>query len=120
MAHRRRSLGTNTALKIIETIDRGNAKSQRVLAKEAEIALGMANTYVKRFMRKGWIKVVQAPAHRYFYYLTPKGFKEKARLTAEYLSDSFAMFRVARNQCDELLANCIALGTRRSWNTRSP
>jgi len=113
MAHRRRSLGTNTALKIIETIDRGNAKSQRVLAKEAEIALGMANTYVKRFMRKGWIKVVQAPAHRYFYYLTPKGFKEKARLTAEYLSDSFEMFRVARNQCDELLANCIALGYER-------
>ena len=40
MANRRRSLGSDAALKIIETIDRGDAKSQRALAKEAEIALG--------------------------------------------------------------------------------
>jgi len=113
MANRRRSLGSDAALKIIETIDRGDASSQRALAKETEIALGMANAYVKRFIRKGWIKVVQAPAHRYFYYVTPKGFKEKARLTAEYLSDSFEMFRVARNQCDDLIADCSALGYKR-------
>ena len=58
MANPRRSLGSDAALKIIETIDRGDASSQRALAKETEIALGMANAYVKRFIRKGWIKVV--------------------------------------------------------------
>ena len=113
MSNRRRLASVDTTLKIIETIDQDGAKSQRALAKEAEIALGMANTYVKRFIRKGWVKVVQAPAHRYFYYVTPKGFREKARLTAEYLSDSFEMFRLARSQCDELVAHCLQRGYKR-------
>lgn len=108
MANRRHS--SDTALKLIETIDQGGAKSQRALAGEAEVALGMVNMYVKRFIRKGWIKVVQVPARRYFYYVTPNGFKEKARLTAEYLSDSFEMFRIARNQCDDLLVHCRKSG----------
>ena len=113
MANHRRFANSDTTLKIIETIDHDGVQSQRALAKEAEIALGMANAYVKRFIRKGWVKVVQAPAHRYFYYVTPKGFKEKARLTAEYLSDSFEMFRLARNQCDELIADCQGRGYKR-------
>lgn len=113
MANHRRLANSGATLKIIETIDHDGAKSQRALAKEAEIALGLANAYVKRFIRKGWVKVVQAPAHRYFYYITPKGFKEKARLTAEYLSDSFEMFRLARSQCDELIADCRRRGYRR-------
>ena len=113
MPNRPRVASANTALKIIETIDQDGKKSQRALAKEAEIALGMANTYVKRFVRKGWIKVAQAPTRRYFYYLTPKGFREKARLTAEYLSDSFEMFRLARAQCDELVTHCLRHGYKR-------
>ncbi|MFP6755445.1 MAG: winged helix-turn-helix transcriptional regulator [Alphaproteobacteria bacterium] len=104
---------TDPTLKIIDAIDKDGAKSQRVIAKRAEIALGLANAYLKRCARKGWIKVRQAPARRYFYYITPKGFKEKARLTAEYLSTSLSMFRVARAQCDDLLARCIDQGCRR-------
>ena len=37
-------------------------------------------------MKKGLIKVSQVPPNRYAYYLTPQGFAEKSRLTAEYLS----------------------------------
>ena len=113
LATQRRVSDGHTTLRIIETIDDDGAKSQRAFAKETEIALGMANAYIKRFIRKGWVKVVQAPAHRYFYYITPKGFREKARLTAEYLSDSLQMFRVARAQCDELAAHCLRLGYKR-------
>ena len=96
----------NTTLKIIHAIENNGGTSQRTLAKEVEIALGLTNAYLKRCIRKGWGKVTQAPTQRYFYYLTPKGFSEKARLTATYLSNSFDMFREARAQCDTILQHC--------------
>ena len=92
----------------------GNARvSQRSLARELGIALGLTNAYVKRCVRKGWIKASRAPANRYAYYLTPKGFAEKSRLTATYLARSLHFYREARNQLDALLAVCETAGWRR-------
>jgi hypothetical protein len=45
------------------------------------------------------VKVHDAPARRYAYYLTPQGFAEKSRLTVEYLSSSFSFFRQAKADC---------------------
>lgn len=101
------------ALKMLDAVERGRAKSQRALAHDMEVALGYANAYLKRCVRKGWVKVSAAPARRYLYYLTPSGFVEKARLTAEYLSVSLDMFRTARGQCDEAIAYCLKHGYRR-------
>jgi DNA-binding MarR family transcriptional regulator len=84
--------------------------SQRSVAKRLGIALGLANTYVKRCIKKGLIKVQQVPANRYAYYLTPKGFTEKSRLTAEYLSQGFYFFREARHQFTQLFAECERQG----------
>jgi len=102
-----------TTLKILDAVEQGNGKSQRMLAGEAEIALGLANAYLKRCVRKGWIKMREAPARRYLYYVTPRGFSEKARLTAEYLTNSFEMFRTARAQCDTLVERCERLEYKR-------
>ena len=44
----------------------------------------------------------QVPLNRYAYYLTPQGFAEKSRLTAEYLAASFDFFRRARGDCAAL------------------
>ena len=85
----------------------GNSKvTQRSVAEELGVALGLVNAYLKRCVKKGYIKVRQAPANRYAYYLTPAGFAEKSRLTAEYLSHSFTFFRNARRQCSEILEAC--------------
>ncbi len=98
---------TARTLRVLDAVERGHAKSQRDLARDMEVALGFANAYVRRCIRKGWIKVRAAPARRYFYYITPTGFSEKARLTAEYLSSSFDFFRTARGQCDKLIDQCV-------------
>lgn len=87
--------------------------TQRSIASELGIALGLANAYLKRCVRKGYIKVSQIPRRRYAYYLTPKGFAEKARLTSQYLSYSFTFFREARTACAEQLARCEARRWRR-------
>ena len=86
--------------------------NQRSLAKELGIALGMTNSYVRRCVRKGLIKISQIPPNRYAYYLTPQGFTEKARLTAEYLSDSLTFFRRSRAQYTEIYEHCTAAGWR--------
>ena len=70
------------------------------------VALGLANSYLKRCVRKGWVKIHQAPANRYLYYLTPTGFSEKSRLTAEYLSISFSFYRKAGDSCAEVMRYC--------------
>jgi DNA-binding MarR family transcriptional regulator len=87
---------TRIMLGLLESVERGGAQSQRRLASELGVALGLVNAYLKRCITKGLVKVSGAPARRYAYYLTPHGFTEKSRLTVEYLSYSFTLFRRAK------------------------
>lgn len=100
-------------LSLLNEVERDSASSQRVIAKNLGIALGLANACLNRCVKKGYVKVREAPANRYLYYLTPTGFAEKARLSAEYLTQSFGFFRTARRQCEEVLDHCAAHGYRR-------
>lgn len=100
-------------LGLLNAVEANSQLTQRSVARELGIALGLANAYLKRCVRKGLIKVNQVPANRYAYYLTPKGFAEKSRLTAEYLTISFNFFRSARGQCAEVFDHCEARGWRR-------
>src|SRR5499433_928908 len=89
-------------LDLLESVERDGAQSQRKLASELGIALGLVNTYLKRCVKKGLVKVSTAPPHRFAYYLTPQGFAEKSRLTVEYISYSFSFFRQAKSDCATL------------------
>lgn len=100
-------------LGVLNAIERDARTSQRSISSELGVALGLANAYLKRCVGKGWIKVSQIPPRRYAYYLTPNGFAEKARLTAEYFSYSFTFFRRAREQMSELMAQCADNGWKR-------
>lgn len=90
-------------LGLLESVERGDAHSQRRLAADLGIALGLVNAYLKRCVTKGLVKVAEVPARRYAYYLTPQGFAEKSRLTVEYLSSSFSFFRQAKSDCAHVL-----------------
>jgi DNA-binding MarR family transcriptional regulator len=100
-------------LGLLESVERDGAKSQRHLAGELGIALGLVNAYLRRCVKKGLIKMKEAPARRYAYYLTPRGFSEKSRLTVEYLSLSFSFFRRARADCCDVLAAAQSRGWKR-------
>src|SRR5215813_3892936 len=100
-------------LGVLDAVERDPAVTQRSVARDLNIALGLANAYLRRCVRKGLIKVSEVPRRRYAYYLTPQGFTEKSRLTATYLSDSFSFFRKARTQCAEIFAVAAARGQRR-------
>jgi DNA-binding MarR family transcriptional regulator len=100
-------------LGLLDSLESDGERSQRRIASELGIALGLVNAYLKRCVKKGLIKVQDAPARRYAYYLTPKGFAEKSRLTVEYLSNSFSFFRLAKGDCAQAFEAAKGLGFQR-------
>jgi len=99
-------------LGLLASVEKGGARSQRYWASEFGIALGMVNAYLKYCIKKGYVKVKRIPARRYSYYLTPKGFVEKSRLSAAYLSNAFTFFRQACTDCSDVLEEAKTQG----WN----
>lgn len=97
-------------LSILEAVERQHDLTQRKLSRHLGVALGLTNAYLRRCVRKGWVKVSEAPANRYLYYLTPKGFTEKSRLTARYLSYSFNFYRRASESCARAIRICEKAG----------
>lgn len=93
-------------LELLGAIEQRSDVSQRHLAAKLGIALGLTNSYLKRCARKGYVKVKEVPANRYLYYLTPKGFAEKSRLTAQFLSTSLTFYRQSAESCSELYRLC--------------
>ena len=100
-------------LSILEEIEKNEDVTQRHLASNLGVALGLANSYLKRCARKGFIKIQQAPANRYLYYLTPKGFTEKSRLSAKYLSTSFDFYRKASKSFTSIYRESVGKDWRR-------
>src|SRR4051812_8348549 len=97
-------------LGLLESVERDGGQTQRRLASELGVALGLVNAYLKRCVKKGLLKAGEAPTRRYGYYLTPQGFAEKASLTVDYLAYSFSLFRKARSEYGEVLGAASARG----------
>src|SRR3954447_1226485 len=100
-------------LGLLTSLEADGAQSQRRIAADLGVALGLVNAYLKRAVKKGFVKIGQAPARRYAYYLTPQGFSEKSRLTVQFLSDSFSLFRTARDEYAKILDRAQTLGFKR-------
>lgn len=100
-------------LDLLFDIAKGAPISQKALSRRLGISVGLINALIKRAASKGLIKIKQAPAGRYVYYLTPLGFAEKGRLVAEYVHSSLDFFRRARASYAEIFDQCERAGHRR-------
>ena len=89
-------------LKLLTTIEENKNISQRSISKEINIALGLTNSLVKKFVKKGFLKLKQAPMKRFLYYLTAQGLIEKSRLTQEYIKSSLIFFKRAKDDFEEI------------------
>lgn len=100
-------------LSLLSVLEAGTSESQASLAGRIGAAVGLVNALLRRAVRKGYVKMTSAPARRYTYYLTPKGFAEKSRLVAEYLNYSLSFFREARGEYAALFAAAARNGVHR-------
>jgi DNA-binding Lrp family transcriptional regulator len=83
-------------LDLLEAVAADRRITQRRLATQLGIALGLTNLYVQRLIRKGYIKCVNVRSNRLLYLITPRGVTEKARLTYEFMEYSVRLYRQMR------------------------
>ena len=89
--------------RILIQIEAGKKVSQRSLAKELGIALGLTNLLVRRIVKKGWVKVLNVRSNRVRYLITPAGIAEKARTTKAYFDNTLRLYTETRERIRERL-----------------
>ncbi len=99
-------------LKLLEEVAKDSRVTQRSLATKLGIALGLTNIYLKRLVRKGYIKCVNVQSNRITYLITPRGIAEKARLTYEFMDYSLHLYGEVRQHLRAALAQCAAADKR--------
>jgi DNA-binding MarR family transcriptional regulator len=100
-------------LTVLDAVARDQHITQRHLAAHLGIALGLTNIYLKRLIRKGYIKCVNVQANRLLYLITPQGIAEKSRLTYEFMDYSLHLYREVRQHLTEVLRPCRDGGAQR-------
>jgi len=92
--------------KLIKEIERNPFHTQRSLAGSLNISLGKANYVLAGLMEKGIVKARKLRNHpekiRWQYMLTPKGIREKLRITRNYLNKRLAEFDELQREIWEL------------------
>ena len=91
-------------VRILETLERDPETTQASLAAQLGVAVGTVNWYLKRMIRKGYVKATQMERRRLKYFVTPQGLALKARLTSEYMKVSLQVYRELRQAAREMLA----------------
>jgi DNA-binding Lrp family transcriptional regulator len=99
-------------LKLLEAVERDSRVTQRSLATKLGIALGLTNIYLKRLVRKGYIKCVNVQSNRLSYLITPRGIAEKARLTYEFMDYSMHLYAEVRQHLRVALQECAKVDRR--------
>lgn len=99
-------------LKLLEAVEQNSRVTQRSLATKLGIALGLTNVYLKRLVRKGYIKCVNVQSNRITYLITPRGIAEKVRLTYEFMDYSLHLYREVRQHLRTALQDCAAADRR--------
>ena len=99
-------------LKLLEAVEQDSRVTQRSLATKLGIALGLTNIYLRRLVRKGYIKCVNVQSNRITYLITPRGITEKARLTYEFMDYSLHLYGEVRQHLRVVLQECAAADRR--------
>ena len=98
--------------RLLDALSRDGGLSQRQVARETGLSLGMVNLVLRRLVKTGAIKVVSLNGRTARYLLTPAGAAEKTRRAYEYLHRTVDTFRDLRVRIDKLIAQLHAEGAR--------
>lgn len=90
-------------LRILEVLEHNPETTQASLAAQLGVAVGSVNWYLKRLIRKGYVKATKMERRRLKYFVTPQGLAIKARLTSEFMQYSLRVYRELRQAARETL-----------------
>ena len=97
-------------LQLLEAIATTPETTQANLAAQVGVAVGTVNWYLKRWSKKGYIKIRRISRWQWSYLLTPEGIARKTRLASEYVEASLSLYRRTRAEAKLLLTSVRATG----------
>jgi DNA-binding MarR family transcriptional regulator len=97
-------------LRILEALAENPEVTQAGLATRLGVAVGSVNWYLKRLIRKGYIKVTHLQRRRLKYLVTPKGLARKGHLALQYMEASLRVYRELRQAARETLGRLREAG----------
>ncbi len=92
-------------LVILEKIEQDPDATQASLAAQLGVAVGTINWHLKRLVAKGYVKVRRVERRKLRYIITPEGLALRARLTLDYIQNSFHLYRLVRSRMIQTLAD---------------
>ncbi|MBI5078417.1 winged helix-turn-helix transcriptional regulator [Candidatus Saganbacteria bacterium] len=90
-------------MRIIEEISRRSDLTQRELSARTRLSLGAVNIILKRMLRRGVIKTKSLTPRKVEYFLTPKGFSEKARKSYNYVLKTVNLVKMVREEIAKII-----------------
>lgn len=97
-------------LQLLEAIATTPETTQANLAAQAGVAVGTVNWYLKRWSKKGYVKIRRISRWQWSYLLTPEGIARKTRLAGEYVEASLNLYRRTRQQAKRILQEVHSAG----------
>jgi EPS-associated MarR family transcriptional regulator len=92
--------------RLLKILSQESNLTQRDMAKEMGISLGKVNYCLSELAKRGLIDVIRFKSAKnkipYTYVLTPRGMKEKARLTVNFLKRKVSEYEEIKRQIREL------------------
>ena len=105
---------SNTELHLLETLysKQGDSlpTSQRELAGAAGLSLGMTNALLRRFIERGWIKLLRLSGRSLRYVLTPEGAEEVLSRTLSYFTRAVRSASLYRSRIDAYVISLAEAG----------
>lgn len=90
-------------LNLLEQIEIDPDITQASMADQLGVAVGTVNWHIKRLISKGYVKVKKAQRRKLKYIITPSGVALRAKLTVDYIDQSFKLYRQTRNRVNSLI-----------------
>ncbi|WP_294431720.1 winged helix-turn-helix transcriptional regulator [uncultured Treponema sp.] len=80
-----------TLQNIADTLKEDPLASQRVLAENAGMSIGLMNAVIKRFVERGWIMLTNVNLRKLSYAITPAGIAELTARSQNFAKRTFAI-----------------------------
>jgi DNA-binding MarR family transcriptional regulator len=89
---------TDRDLILLDHLEQNPDATQASLASQLGVAVGTINWHMKRLIAKGYIKAKRVERRKLRYIITPEGLALRARLTMDFITSSFRLYRLVRER----------------------
>lgn len=100
-------------LKLIVEISRDGNVTQRDLSSRTNLSLGLVNLFLKRLIKRGYVKVTGLNTKKVQYFLTAKGFAEKATKSYLYIFKTIDMVKKIEKVIQSIVLDAYKQGERK-------